>query len=103
MYDATFALPPGSPGRGDHLASPVHHVQSRLHNLAAFRLALPPDAPRGGPRCPAGHPRGAQFRMVRGALQHLADGALTPPLRVRTPESGGRADPMRSPTADLPP
>ena len=36
-------------GGGDHLAAPVHHVQSRLHDPAAFHLALPPDAPRGGP------------------------------------------------------
>ncbi len=32
-----------------------------VHRPAPLRLALPPDATRGGPRCLIGHPRWSQF------------------------------------------
>mgnify|MGYP003459047868 CR=1 FL=1 len=42
--DTPLPLCPCPPMRSDHLASPVHHVQSGVHRLAPFRPALPHDA-----------------------------------------------------------
>src|SRR5262245_43267758 len=63
---APFALCACPSGWHRHLADIVHDMQSRVYDLAAFRLALPPDAPRRGSRCPVGHPRWPQFGAVRG-------------------------------------
>src|SRR5439155_10939025 len=92
--DAPFALCPYPSEWGDHLAHPVHDVSCGIHRPAAFRLAVPPDAPRGGSRRLAGHPRWSQSGMVRGDLPPLADGALSPGLCIRPPQSGDGLDPM---------
>jgi hypothetical protein len=42
--DAPLALCARPAGWDHHLADTVHDMQSRVHDLAAFRLALPPDA-----------------------------------------------------------
>ena len=80
--------------RAHHLAHPVHHLQSGLHRPAALCLALPPDAPGGGPRCPVGHPRWAQFRMVCGHRPHLPHGPVALDLCSRSAQSRGCADAM---------
>src|SRR5947209_4836423 len=80
--------------RGHHLAAPVYEVQSGVHGPAAFRLALPLDATRRGPRCPLGDPWRPELGAVCGALSPLADGALSPHLCVRPPPSGDRAHPL---------
>lgn len=41
--DAPLALFPGPSGWGLYLASPVHHVPSRVHGPPPLRLALSPD------------------------------------------------------------
>src|SRR5262249_8789976 len=92
--DAPLALCPRQAGRGHYLAAPVHRLSRGAHGPAAFRPALPLDAPRGGPGCPVGHPWRTELGAVRGALSPLADGALSPHLRVRPPESRDRAHPM---------
>jgi len=58
-----------------NLASPVYEVQSRVHRAAAFRLALSPDATRGGPRCPVGHPRGLSLELC-AVICHISPMAL---------------------------
>jgi hypothetical protein len=70
------------------------NVQSGVHGPAALRLALSPDAPRGGPRCPVSHMRGAQFGAVCGPLPSLPLSAVSPRLRTRPPESGHGAHPV---------
>ena len=99
--DAPLALCPCPPGWAHHLACPVHHVQSGVHGPAALRLALSPDAPGGGPRCPVGDAWRTQFGAVRGDLAYLAHGALSPGLCVWPPESGDGADPVWSAPARL--
>src|SRR5215831_7617023 len=92
--DAPLTLCPRSAGRGHDLAAPVHRLSRGVHGPAAFRLALPLDAPGGGPRCPVGHPWRSELGAVRGAVSYIADGALSPHLCVRPPESRDRAHPM---------
>ena len=99
--DAPLALCPCPSGWGHHLAHPVHDVSSGVHGPAPLRLALSPDATGGGPRCPVGHAWRPQFGAVRGDLPYLADGALSPGLCVRPPESGDGADPVWAAAARL--
>ena len=87
-----FILSLGFPaGRSHHLAYSVYDVSRGVHRPAALRLAVPPDATRGGPRCPVGHAWWPQFGAVRGALSRLAHGALPLDLRSGAAESGASA------------
>ena len=52
-------------GGGHHLACPVYKVQSGVHDPPPLRVALLPDAPGGGPRCPVGHAWWTEFGAVR--------------------------------------
>jgi hypothetical protein len=49
----------------------------RVHRAAALRVALSPDVPGGRPRCPLGHTRWAQLRVVCGPRSYLPDGSLS--------------------------
>jgi hypothetical protein len=49
LSDTSLALCACPAGRGHHLASPVHHVQSGIHRAPSLRFALSLSAPGGGP------------------------------------------------------
>ena len=57
MPDPPFALPPYPSRWGHHLAHPMHHVSCGVHGPAPLRLALSPDASRGGSQRLAGDAR----------------------------------------------
>ena len=63
MPDPPFALPPCSARWGHHLADPVHQVSRGVHRPPPLRLALSPDATRGGPRRPVGAHGGLSLEL----------------------------------------
>src|SRR5215467_4080785 len=99
--DASLPLYACTPGWGDHLAHSVYAVQGGLHRPAAFRVTLPPDVPGGRPRCPVGDPWRTELGAVCGALSHLSNGALSPGLCVRPPQSGDGLDAVWAPLAHV--
>jgi hypothetical protein len=58
-----------------------------VYHSAACRLALPPDATGGGPRCSVSDPWRAQAGAVRGHPPSLPHGPLSPGLCIWPPES----------------
>src|SRR5712691_4844551 len=92
--DPPLALRPGPAGWTHHLASPMYDVPSGVYGAPPLRLALPPDAPGGGPGCAVSDARGAEFGALRGPLPYLAHGTLSPRLCVRPPQSGHGFDPV---------
>jgi hypothetical protein len=96
---------------GGCLTRHSHYVRVRLGGVTIWRLQcttcravftiLPhfilryrQDAPRGGPRCPAGHPRRPESGVVCDPLSYLPDGPLSSDLCAWAAESGHRADPV---------
>src|SRR5262249_52213372 len=92
--DAPLALCPRPAGRGHYLAAPVPRLSRGVYRPPPLRLALSPDATRGGPRRPVGHAWRTELGGVCGALSPLADGALPSHLCVRPPQSGHGAHPL---------
>ena len=92
--DAALPLCPCAPGWRHHLAHPVHHVSCGVHRPAPLHLALSPDASRGGPHRPLGDAWGTEFGAVCGDWAYRADGALSPGLCLRPPQSGDGLDPV---------
>src|SRR5215211_8211692 len=90
--DPPLPLHPGPLGWSHHLASAVHDLQSRVHRPATLRLALSPDATRGGARCLVGHTRWSRFGAVCGDRAYLAHGPLPGGLCARPSEYHSGAD-----------
>src|SRR5713101_303129 len=101
VLDPALPLCPCPLGWGHYLADTVHDVQSGVHGPPPLRLALSPDAPGGGPRCPVGHTRWPQFGAVRGDLPYLAHGPLSPGLCVWPPGAGDGTDAVWAALAHL--
>src|SRR4029077_15872698 len=94
--DTPLALRPSPSGRAYHLAHPVHHVSRGVHGAPPLRLALSPDAPGGGPRCPTGDAWRTECRALCRALSYRPDGPLSLGLCLWSPESGDGAHPVWS-------
>jgi hypothetical protein len=68
VSDTSLALCACPAGRGHHLASPVHHVQSGIHRAPSRRFALALSAPGGGPRCAVSDAWRTEFGALCRAL-----------------------------------
>jgi len=95
---------------GGCLTRHSHYVRVRLGGITIWRMQyhVSPQCSRScptlscaivtcvrrSPATPLGHPWRTEFRAVRGDVLHFADGALSPGLCIRAPESGDNAHPV---------